>query len=172
MSSIYPHPFPFLQFWPKNNHAQAKVHYTSRFKVKYMVQARQFRKDHEDMHYAAVIFRYQRKFRHHSIFMCMDDKHRREPNYPVAAAERGRRVLVAKNESFEVGDHDFTKFSVIPSVGLRIDDITESWYSGKVYVGLKEGAFEPSSPHRRMCDIMKTTSLFSSFTVMEVQIID
>lgn len=32
-----------LQFWPKNKHAQSKVNYTGRFKVKYMIQARQFR---------------------------------------------------------------------------------------------------------------------------------
>ncbi len=50
-----------LQFWPKNVHAQSRIHYTGRFKVKYMVQARQFRKDHEDAHYAAAIFRYQRE---------------------------------------------------------------------------------------------------------------
>lgn len=101
-----------LQFWPKNKHAHSKVHYTGRFKVKYMIQARQFRKDHEDVHYAASIFRYERecavKFKEHSLFVCLDDKHRikvGEPNYPVAAAERGRRVLVRKNESFGVGDH-------------------------------------------------------------------
>ena len=153
-----------LQFWPKNTHAHAHVHYTGRFKVKYMVQARQFRKNHEDAHYAAAIFRYQRelavKFRQLSVFMCMDDKHRvkvGEPNYPVAAAERGRRVLVRKNETFAVADHDFTKFSLIPSIQLSVDipdDITESWYCGKVFVGLKEGAFEPSSPHRHMTELL------------------
>ena len=152
-----------LQFWPKNVHAQSKVHYTGRFKVKYMVQARQFRKDHEDAHYAAAIFRYQRecavKFKCHSLFVCMDDKHRikvGEPNYPVAAAEKGKRVLVRKDEVFEVADHDFTKFSMIPSVSLLVDipdDVTESWYSGKVFVGLKEGVFEPSSPHRHMTEL-------------------
>ena len=54
------------------------------------------------------------KFKCHSLFVCMDDKHRikvGEPNYPVAAAERGKRVLVRKDEVFEVADHDFTKFS-------------------------------------------------------------
>lgn len=155
-----------LQFWPKNAHAHASVHYTGRFKVKYMVQARQFRKDHEDAHYAAAIFRYQRelavKFREQSVFVCMDDKHRvkvGEPNYPVAAAERGRRVLIRKNQTFEVADHDFTKFSLIPSIQLAVDipnDIAESWYSGKVFVGLKEGAFEPSSPHRHMTELVDT----------------
>lgn len=64
------------------------------------------------MHYAAAIFRYERecavKFKEYSIFVCMDDKHRikiGEPNYPVAAAERGKRVLVRRNESFQVEDY-------------------------------------------------------------------
>ena len=51
----------------------------------------------------------------------MIDKHRLklgEPNYPVAAAERGRRVLVRRSEVLEVADHDFTRFSLIPSVIL------------------------------------------------------
>ncbi len=70
-----------LQFWPKSAHAKSRVHYTGRFAVKYMVQARQFRKEHEDSHYAADIFRYQREYavmmREKSLFICMDDKHRR-----------------------------------------------------------------------------------------------
>ena len=41
------------------------------------------------------------------------------------------------NEMFEVGDHDFTKFSLIPQVTLSIDiptDMTESWYNGDVLI--------------------------------------
>ena len=168
-----------LQFWPKNAHAQSRIHYTGRFKVKYMVQARQFRKDYEDSHYAAAIFRYQREqavmLREHSGFICMDDKHRLkvgEPKYPVAAAERGRRVSVRLNETFEVGDHDFTKFSIIPSVTLSVNiprDVTESWYDGDVFIGLKEGIFEPSSPIRHMtelCEILQSRELLSSKSVL------
>lgn len=152
-----------LQFWPKSVHAKSHVHYTGRFAVKYMVQARQFRKEHEDSHYAAAIFRYQREYavmmREKSIFICMDDKHRLkvgEPNYPVAAVDRGRRVLVGRNQTFEVADHDFTRFSLIPSVSFVVDipeDVTDSWYSGQVLVGLKEGAFEPSSPLRHVTEL-------------------
>ena len=50
-----------LQFWPKRVHAKSSVHYTGRFAVKYLVQARQFRKKHKDSHYAAAVFRYQRE---------------------------------------------------------------------------------------------------------------
>ena len=80
-----------------------------------------------------------------------------DPDYPVAAAERGRRVLTAAGSQFHVGDHDFTTFSVIPSVILHVDIpeiISGSWYSGQVYVGLGDGALEPSSPKRHMAELL------------------
>ena len=60
-------------------------------------------------------------FRSCTALVCLDDKHRvkiSEPGNPLAAAEGGRRVLVRTNTTFEVGDHDFSKFSIIPSVSL------------------------------------------------------
>ena len=89
----------------------------------------------------------------------MDDKHRMkvgEPGFPVAAAERGRRVLVKVGTSLEVADHDFMQFSLIPSVILQNevpDDVTGSWCRGKVHVILKEPAFEPSSSMRHMAEL-------------------
>ena len=59
---------------------------------------------------------------------------------------------------FEVGDDDFTKFSLIPSVTLSVEipeDVTGSWYDGEVFIGLKEGVFEPSSPHRHMTELLE-----------------
>lgn len=109
-----------LQFWPKTLHSRSKIHYTGKLNVKFMVQARQFRKEHKDSHYAAAIYRYQREFsiiyREHSNFISIDDKHRLkvgEPGVPVAAAKKGRRVLVSRDSSFEVADHDFTHFSIV-----------------------------------------------------------
>ena len=91
-----------LQFWPKNRHANTSLQYTGR-----LVQRRQFRKDHCDSHYAAAIFKYMREYavmvRDHCLFVCLDDKHRMkvgEPGYPVASAERGRRVMVKKGSVF------------------------------------------------------------------------
>jgi hypothetical protein len=34
-----------------------------------------------------------------------------EPNFPVAAVERGKEVIVSFDETFIVGDHDYCKFS-------------------------------------------------------------
>ena len=33
------------------------------------------------------------------------------PGYPLATAERGKQVLVSMKTKFQVGDHDFSKFS-------------------------------------------------------------
>ena len=146
-----------LQFWPKTPKACVSLQYTGRLNVRFMVQKRQFRKSHEDEHYTAAIFRYLReyaiKLKDYCTMICIHDKHRLkvgELGFPVAAAERGRRVLVRVGTTFEVGDHDFTKFSIIPSVVLVVDipdNIQESWYRGQVHVGYKDAAFEASSPH-------------------------
>ena len=79
-----------------------------------------------------------------------------EPGYPVAAAERGCQVIVSFQNTFAVGDHDFCKFSFIPSVTILVDipeRIECSWYSGQVFVGIKDAAFEPSSPLRHATEL-------------------
>lgn len=53
-----------------------------------------------------------------------------------------------------MGDHDFTRFSIIPSVVLLID--IGSWYKGKVLVGFKDAVFQASSPIRHACEIHST----------------
>ena len=55
-----------------------------------------------------------------------------------------------------VADHDFTKFSLMPSVSFIIiipDSILGSFYTERVFVGLKENAFQPSSPIRHMPEL-------------------
>ena len=52
-------------------------------------------------------------FKDYCGFVSLDDKHKiriGEPGFPVAAAERGRRVPVREDEYMTVGDHDFTIF--------------------------------------------------------------
>ena len=127
-----------LQFFPKNPRAKVATQYRSRFEVKMMVQKRQFRLEHPDSHYCAAIFRYMReyavKYRTLSMFVSLDDKHRvkvGEPGRPNAAVERGRRVLVGTNEIFEVSDHDFCKFSIIPSVfSVMVQGHCSYWIQG------------------------------------------
>ena len=129
-----------LQFWPKNPTQTASLQHTGRFTMKFMVQQRQWRQSHPDAHYAAACFRYMREYalrlRFLCSFICVDDKHKikiGEPGYPVASAVRGKKVSVRNDETLAVGDHDFTKFSIIPSVIFSVDipdEISESWYQG------------------------------------------
>ena len=85
-----------------------------------------------------------------ATLVCVDDNNRvkiGEPSCPVAAAGRGRQVLVHSSTNFQVADHDFTRFSVIPSVALLVDipeKISESWYDGDMHLLFKDSAFEPS----------------------------
>jgi hypothetical protein len=123
------------------------------------------RKEHIDMHYASAVFHYLKvfavKFREYASFICMDDKHHckvGEPGHPVAAVERGKRVIVGQDKIFAVSDHDFTKFSIIPSVTLLLDipdSIYGSFYRGQVYVGVKDLILEPSSPLRHITECSK-----------------
>ena len=79
-----------------------------------------------------------------------------EPGFSVAAAERGRQVVVSLHERFAVGDYDFTRFSIIPSVTFHLnipDSFEGSWYTGKVLVGLKDAVFQVSSPLRHAAEL-------------------
>ena len=65
-------------------------------------------------------------------------------------------MLVQGSTSFQVADHDFTRFSMIPSVSLVVDipdKTSESWYDGQVNVAYKDSAFEPSSPIRHAAEL-------------------
>ena len=101
------------------------------------------------------------KFRPRTTLVCLDDKHSiklGEPGLPVAAVDRGKSVLVAKDVSFVVSDHDFTKAKVTLSGSLICDipnDIGESFYAGKVAVCLKEAAFQASSPVRHTAELLQ-----------------
>lgn len=154
-----------LQFWPKNPTHKSSMQFTSKLPIKFMVQARQLRCNHEDLHYASALFRYQKEMaillRMNSWLIFMDDKHRckvGEPGYPVAAVERGRQVIVSKNKAFKVADHDFTKCGIIPSVTMLCEipaTIEESFYRGQVYISLKDPIFQPSDSLRHMTELYK-----------------
>ena len=51
-----------------------------------------------------------------SLFVCLNDKHRLkvgDPGYPLRSTKRGRRVMVSKGTVFQVGGHNFTKYSSV-----------------------------------------------------------
>ena len=120
------------------------------------------------LHYASAIYRYEKefaiRFREHLSFLSLDDKHTikiGEPGCPVAAVERGKSVLVAMGKRLEEADHDVTGLSMTPSVSLLgdvPDSIEGSFHHGKVFVTLKENAFQPSSPIRHMSELNELLS--------------
>ena len=152
-----------LQFWPRGATIAVSRYFTGKLKLKFMVQARQSKKNHVGSHYASSLFYHEKefslKYQSHEDFIGMDDKHVckvGELGYPVAAVERGKAVIVSKDQSRQVGDHDFCKVSITPCVTLILDlpeSIMGSFYREEVYVGVKETCFEPSSPLRHNTEI-------------------
>jgi len=152
-----------LQFWPKNPTRLSSLQFTGRLPLKFMVQTRQLRASHQDVHYASALFRYEKefavKFRDITNLVFLDDKHRckvGEPGFPVAAVERGKRVVVGRDTTFAVADHDYTKLGIIPSVTMVCnipESINGDFYTGKVHIGLKDPIFQPSSPLRHATEL-------------------
>ncbi|XP_072024864.1 LOW QUALITY PROTEIN: uncharacterized protein [Amphiura filiformis] len=159
-----------LQFWPKNPTQRSALHYTGRFKIKHQVQQRQLRKFHVDAHYCNVLYSFLKKYavdvkcnlgEEVISMISMDDKAKvqvGEPGLPMAAVARGKQVIVGINQSFKVGDHDFTKVSLVPSVTL-IHEIPEtidgSFYRGQPFCCLKFMPTQPSTPIRHIAEISK-----------------
>ena len=60
-----------------------------------------------------------------------------------------RKVIIPTGSQLLAGDHDFTKYSIVPFVVILIEipeEISGSWYSWHDLVMLKQRTFQPSSP--------------------------
>ena len=92
---------------------------------------------------------------------CTDEKHKidaGESNFPLAAVPQGKQVLVARNEAFQVGDHNFSTISLISTVTPMNDipeSIEKSWCNGKACVGIKMTVIDPSSALHNATEIAK-----------------
>ena len=93
------------------------------------------------------------------MFVCLDDKHKvkvGEPGFPLVAAERGRQALIHASTNLQAGNHDFSVFSITPSVTFMVsipEEFSISWYTGQVNVLFKDTIFEPSSPSRHSAEV-------------------
>jgi len=154
-----------LQFWPGNAITNTASKYTGRFEIKYKVQSRQLSKFHIDAHYCAALFRYLRlfaiKYHNYCSLICADDKHKVPIGEGIATSSgvRNKPSLVLANMELTSSDHDFTKFSLTPSVIFFCDipkDISESFYNGQVYVSYKNTVFQPSFALRHSTEFYKT----------------
>ena len=151
-----------FQVWPKNQRIHAALNYTKIFNIRYMIQQRMIRKQHEDDHYYACIFKYVKehatRIKDMVAFVCTDDKHKisvGEPGTPIATVPSGKQV-VGRNEVFRVADHDFAKLSLIPTT-ILINEVPStvdgSWYRGTPYVGVKVTALQSSTALRNVREI-------------------
>ena len=88
-----------------------------------------------------------------------------EPDFPIASVTRGKKVIVGINQSFEVGDHDFSKISIIPDA-VFVQKIPEnkeqgdegfqsSWFSGKVFYSFKNMVIQGSSALQGVVEMAK-----------------
>ena len=169
-----------FQFWPAHRTTSNMLQYTGKFKVKRMVQARLFRKNNPDAHYCNAIYNFikQRamKDRLNATFFSSDAKCKisvGEPDFPLASVSIGKKVIVGVNESFQVGDHDYSKMSIIPDACL-VHEIPESseepldyevttqenskrnsWFSGQVFYGFKSMVTQGSTAMRGVAEMGK-----------------
>lgn len=155
-----------LQFWPSNPYNHSAIKYTGRFEVKYAVQQRQLRGEHEDSKYCAVQFNLLKAFavRYHEYvhFLSEDDKAIipiGQPGKPVTSVQRRHHSsLTTLTSGLQALDHDFHVCGCVPSVIFEIDvpeNSKDSFYSGQPCVILKDKIFQPSSALRHAAETMK-----------------
>ena len=71
------------------------------------------------------------------MLVSLDDKHKvkvGEPGYTLAAVERGKKVLVGLGQVMAVGDHDFSKSTITPSVTMIVSLFSMS----SIYEGISK----------------------------------
>lgn len=75
--------------------------------------------------------------------------------FPVGAAVKTRRVVVESDAVLVKADHDFSRFSLIPSVNLKVDipaTAEESFYQGDTMVTIKCAITQQSSAARHVAE--------------------
>ena len=108
----------------------------------------------------------KRNLQSNTDFIAMNDKHTckvGELGFPVAAVERGKQVVVAHNQSFEVCDHDFTKIFVTPSVttDMNIPD-------DHLIMSFLNQGFQGTSLMRQTCDAPHQEILKSAKSMKDI----
>lgn len=103
------------------------------------------------------------KYHEHSLFLSCDDKARievGEPGFAISSGVRGKKSIVPATSYLGALDHDVNqKGTITPSVVMCCDipaNITESFYRGEVFVGLKDSVFQASSSFRTVLETIHT----------------
>jgi hypothetical protein len=89
-----------------------------------------------------------------------------DPSVYCGAVPRQRRVVAAQDRTPSIGDHDFVRFQLTPSLhflvdtpesGMQYEDV--SFYHGTPTVILKNQLFEPSSAMRHAVEELNTIEM-------------
>lgn len=152
------------QFMPGFANRKTSLNYKCRFDVISKIQRRQLRKFHMDAHYVNAYFLYLKNWcvenRSDCRLVCMDDKAKvpvGEPGTPEAATSHNRKALTRENIVNESADHNYHTSNLTPSVDFIVDipdDVTKSFFTGNIYVGVKDSIFQPSDPLRHMVELL------------------
>ena len=90
----------------------------------------------------------------------MNDKSRipvGDPGVTEAATSHMRKAVTTKKVTLESSDHNYYSVNLTPSVTLLCDlpeKATESFFTGQVYVRIKDSIFEPSDPLRHVVELL------------------
>ena len=92
--------------------------------------------------------------------ICMDDKAKipvGQPGTPEAATSHMQKAWTAKGVTLESSDHNYHAINLTPSVNLLCEipeDVTGSFYTGQIYVGIKDAVFEASDRLRHVVELL------------------
>lgn len=174
-----------LLFCPANPWLASSAAYQCKWNLKWNLMSRAAHHEHPDSEFAARIFKHLRELacelKRLQVQVAMifaDDKCSAkvgEPGDPLAATERGKKVINADARKTVASMHDFAKFKVNPIVMLLLsmdtipETAAESFYRGQVYVGVKDAVFEASTPFRHAAEmrkILRAENLLESLQVL------
>lgn len=156
-----------LNFYPSNPYIESAAKYTGKFKVKYCVQQRLLRVQHEDSDFAFYQYGLLKsmavKWKDQALMQCLDDKAIipvGDPKKPLPAVGRthGGGLVAGNNNNLLCADHDYHTCGIVPSVCLMVDipnDVKGSFYHGDVHITIKDKIFQPSSPLRHATETVK-----------------
>ena len=90
----------------------------------------------------------------------MDDKAKipvGDPGVLEASTSHMRKAVTTKKVTLESSDHNYHSVNLTHSVTLLCDlpeKATGSFFTGQVYVGIKDFVFEPSDPLRHVVELL------------------
>ena len=80
-----------------------------------------------------------------------------EPGTPKAATSHQCRALSRSNIDLDACDHNYHSVNLTPSVILNCqipDSPNSSFYTGQIFVGIKDSVFEGSDPVRHTIELL------------------